>query len=303
MARSKLCAAIWTAVVAGIVGVVWAGRIQAGPISVPNGSFESPATAFAYPQIDSWQQIPGWNSLQSGVFLNTSLTNSDHIDNCDGNQAAFLFAVPQVAMFQDYDSTDWSNSTPTHAFNVTFEPGKSYDLTVGVIGGGGGMTEGATLQLSLYYRDAASNRVTVAATNIPFTLAGFPTTTHFIDCQAHVPVVGPGDAWAGQHLGVELLSSVGFGYTNGGYWDVDNVRLSSAVAPALVAPAGNTGQFTFTLQSEPGLRFEILAASSLTLPLSNWLSVGIVTNLTGSAPFADTTATSSRRFYQARQVP
>ena len=292
-----------TAVVAGVLGLTWAGAIWAGTIAVPNGSFESPATAFAYPQIDSWQQIPGWDSLLSGVFLNTSPTNSDHIDNCDGNQAAFLFAVPQVALFQDYDSTDWSNSTPTHAFNAKFEPGKSYDLAVGVIGGGGGMTEGASLELSLYYRDAASNMVTVAATNIPFTLAGFPTTTHFVDCQAHVPVVKPGDAWAGQNIGVQLLSSVGLEYTNGGYWDVDNVRLSSTVAPVLTGPVRTPGQFSFTLQSEPGLRFEILAGTNVNLPISNWSSLGILTNLTGSAAFTDTAANVSRRFYQARQVP
>ena len=84
------------------------------------------------------------------------------IDNCDGTQAAFLFAFPDVAIFQDYDSIYGTNTTPSHAFNATFNVGSAYSLTVGVIGGVYGsppLFEGATLQLSLYYRDAASNMV------------------------------------------------------------------------------------------------------------------------------------------------
>ena len=224
-----------------------------------------------------------------------------------GPRRRSLFADPQTAIFQDYDSTDWSNPAPTHAFNATYDVGKSYTLTVAVLGGTNvdyPMPEGTTLELSLYYRDSASNMVTVAATSITNSWALFSNATpHFIDFQVQVPTVKASDPWAGQHIGVQLLSTVAGTNLVGGYWDLDNVRLVSSVAPALLAPAWTNGQFTFTLQSEPGLRFEILASTNLALPLSNWTSLGTVTNVTGTVPFLDPATNLNRRFYRARQLP
>ena len=91
-------------------------RLPAGPLLVPNGSFETPVTSYVSVNIDSWQKAPkpDWY-VESGGFLwiynvglfkNTPTNSSDHIDNCDGNQAIWLFVVPEVALFQDYDSTD-----------------------------------------------------------------------------------------------------------------------------------------------------------------------------------------------------
>jgi len=186
-------------------------RSQAESLYVPNGSFETPVTPFVSVNIDSWQKAakPDWYvesggflwDFNVGLFKNTATNSSDHIDNCDGNQAIWLFVVPEVALFPDYDSTDWSNSVPTYAFAATFEAGKSYQLTVGVIGTGGVMQQGATLELSLYYRDAASNKVTVAALSLTNTIAVFTNNTHLLEFQVNVPTVRPGDAWAGQHIG------------------------------------------------------------------------------------------------------
>jgi HpiC1 cyclase len=280
------------------------GTGRAAAIAIPNYSFESPPTTLATPLVDSWQQTPvpdlnNQNTFQTGVFSNVP----PPIDNCDGGQAAFLFAYPGVALAQDYDSTDYANPTPTHAFDATFEAGKSYTLTVGVIGGGGGMVNGATLELSLYYRDPLSNVVTVAATNITNSPSLFPSTFHFVDFQVQVPVVTAGDPWAGQHIGVQLLSSITDTNLDGGYWDVDNVRLSSTIAPVLLAPLSTAGQFTFTVLSEPGLQFEILASTNLSLPLSNWTSLGTLTNTSGTAAFLDSATDFDRRFYRARQLP
>src|SRR6185437_8134367 len=135
-------------------------------IVVPNYSFESPTTAFVDPSIGSWQKTPKpdwydesggnlWSQL-TGVFVNTAPGASDHIDNVDANQALYLFALPTSGVFQDYNSLDGTNTTPSHAFNATFEPGHGYDLTVAVVGGGGGMIEGSTLELALYYRDSSN---------------------------------------------------------------------------------------------------------------------------------------------------
>jgi len=132
-----------------LLACVWTlgtGKLQADTW-VPNSSFESPATPFVNTHVDSWQKSakPDWYEENgaytweqlTGVFKNTPDTSPDHIDNCDGQQAMWMFVVPEVAIFQDYSTLDWNDVEPTHDFNVRFEPGKSYQLTVGVIGGGG----------------------------------------------------------------------------------------------------------------------------------------------------------------------
>jgi hypothetical protein len=279
--------------------------LQAGPIAIPNASFESPEVPLAYPVIDSWEQVPAWYAQQSGVFLNPLPTELHYIDNCDGSQGAFLFTSNNVAIFVDYDSTDWSNPTPTHAFDAAFDVGKSYTLTVGVIGGTNltiPMQEGPVLVLGLYYRDGESNMVTVSTLSITNSDSLFGSGTHFMDFQVHVPTVQASDPWAGQHIGVQILSAVSPDL-EGGYWDLDNVRLFAAGAPTLLAPVWTNGLFSFTLESEPGLRFEILASTDPSLPLSNWASLGTLTNTSGDTPFLDPAANYSHRFYRARQLP
>jgi hypothetical protein len=282
----------------------------AGVIVVPNRSFESPATPFVSINIDSWQKSPKpadyietggyqWTQL-TGIFKNTPSNSADHIDNCDGNQALWVFAVPGAGLFQDYDSIDWRDLPPNHQFNAVIAPGRTYHLTVGVIGSGGGMMPGATLDLSLYYRDAASNQIMVAVTTLTNDPATFSNTTHLVDCRVDVPLVKPTDPWAGQHLGIQFKSTV---TTNlqGGYWDLDNVRLFEG--PALAAPRWNEGQFTFTLVGQPGATFEILTSSNASLAGVNWTSVGFLTNVTGSTVFTDVPAANSPRLYRARQLP
>jgi hypothetical protein len=285
---------------------------RAETVNIPNDSFESPATPFVNVNIDSWQKsakpdwyVEGggyfWTQL-TGTFKNSPTNSSDHIDNCHGDQAIWLFAVPEVAIFQDYSSVDWDDLAPTHAFDAKFEAGKSYQLTVGLIGGGYGMLPGVTLELSLYYRDAASNQVVVAATTATHSITIFSNRTHLIDFTVDVPTVQAADACAGRNIGMQFLSTVS---TNleGGYWDLDNIRLVSTRTPTLVNPVRTNGQFEFTLLSEPGLTFEILATSDFTLPSSGWTSLGTLTNVTGAIPFIDTSVNFDQRFYQARKLP
>jgi hypothetical protein len=311
-------ALILSEVAVGIVAfAAWIAPLQAETIYIPNGSFESPLAPtnapYAMPDMDYWQKSsqPAWyeptNNYNTpwedlmGTFYNAPIPSS-FIDNCDGVQAAFLFAVPGAAIFQDYNSIYGTNTTPSHAFNATFNVNSAYSLTVGVIGGGGGMYDGATLELGLYYRDASSNMVTVAATMITNSAELFPTNTHFVDFSVYVPDVGGTNLWAGQNIGIQIASTVGFDLA-GGYWDVDNVRLTETALPALTNPHMTNSQFGFTLQSQPGLVFEIIATTNLSLPLSNWTSLGTLTNLTGAAPFLDPATNLNRRFYQAHQLP
>lgn len=225
-----------------ISSICW---MQAATIAIPGGSFESPAPFPGWPvntSIDSWQESPqpgwydpmlmggySWDQL-SGVFPNPPPSSpANHIDNMHGSQAAYLFAVPGVALFQDYGTMDWDDGAPTHAFDARFEVGNAYRLTVGVIGGSG-LGDGASLQISLYYRDGLNNIVPVGSQDIIYSAAAFPNITHFSDYEAVVPVVQAGDAWAGQNIGVSVMVTS----PGGAYWDIDNVRLTVVPEPGTV---------------------------------------------------------------------
>jgi hypothetical protein len=127
----------------------------------------------------------------------------------------------------------------------------------------------------------------------------FSNRTHFVDFTLHVPAVKASDPWAGQNIGIQILSTVD---TNlqGGYWDLDNVRLTSVLEPVLVNPLLTNGQFNFTVQSEPGLNLEVLAATNLSAP--TWVSVGTLSNATGTVSFFDAITNSDRRYYQVRRT-
>ena len=300
--------------------LAFAGGLRAAAIYVPNYSFESPDigtnSPYAAPVFDSWEESPQpdwynptnfggspWADLM-GEFYNVPFPG-EYIDNCDGVQAAFLFAIPQVAIFQDFNSIGETATVPDHAFNATFNVGKTYTLTVGLLGGGGDMTNGSTFQLSLYYRDASSNMIPVAVTTVTNTPANFPTNTQLVDFQAQVPAVKSTDPWAGQNIGIQLLATPDPYDPSqwGGYWDADNVRLVETTALNLVNPAMTNSQMQFTVVSEPGAAFQILAATNLSLPLTNWTSLATLTNATGSLPFVDQSAGLERRFYAARPLP
>ncbi len=290
--------------------------VYASPVAIPNASFETPlaprVSPYAFPDMECWQKTPQpfwynpsdfqgspWEYLL-GTFYNAHVSDPDtYIDNADGQQGTFLFAVPGVGLFQDYNSLSGANPTPSHAFNATFEVGSAYDLSVGVIGGGGGMKPGVTLLLGLYYQDAASNLVSVAATTVTHSPVTFPTNTHFVDFQVHVPMVQAGDPWAGQNIGIQLISTVGFDLI-GGYWDVDNVRMVKTPAPTLLNSVFTTNGFTFTVNSEPGQAVEMFTTTNLLTVASNWTSLGTFTNATGVTNYSHGSTNWAQRFYRAQ---
>src|SRR5262249_5098935 len=130
----------------------------------------------------------------------------------------------------------------------------------------------------------------------------FSNNTHFVDCRLDVPAVNATDAWAGRHIGIQLKSTV-TPDLQGGYWDIDNVRLSAITEPAMQNPFWTNGQFGFTLISEPGMKFEILATTDLDMPASNWMSIGTLTNDSGTRTFTDAAASPSAQYYRAHQLP
>ena len=213
---------------------------HAAGISVPNYSFESQIAgppAYADPRIDSWQKAPQpayydpslfggvtWDQT-AGVFLDNFVGNPAPLANRDGNQGAYLLAFPGVSLFQDYNTTDWTHGSPSHAFDATFQVGQSYQFTLGVLGKN--MADGTSLMLGLYYGDS-SNPQTVAQTLAVYSAATFPSITNLVDFTVNVPTVQASDPWAGQKMGIEIVSISG---PSAGYWDVDNVRLTAVPEP------------------------------------------------------------------------
>jgi hypothetical protein len=223
-------ASSWKAALAALLALGGClGAVRAASIPVPNGSFESPTPPPGFPAtplVDVWQKSPQpawfdpattggitWQQL-AGVFPNAAAGSPEHIDNLDGDQAAYMFTLPSVALFQELDTA--------------FQAGLSYDLKVGVLGAGG-IAEGSSFAVSLYYRDGANQPVTLAATPITYTASLFPLGKHMIDFELSLSAAQPGDAWVGRNIGIQLLSTFG---TGAGYWDLDNVRLTAVPEPA-----------------------------------------------------------------------
>lgn len=226
------------------------GTVQAQAIFVPNHSFES-QSAVGYlfgtnPNLDSWQKIAepsyfgpafggmgiGWTDTAGG-FLNVATNTATPYINVVGDQAGYILAAPQVTLYQDY------NSSAGHDFNATFEIGKTYTLTLGLFGKNT-LAPGSTFEMSLYYRNGLDNKVKVGSRTITYSSDLFPTSgaLSLIDFEVSVPTVNLGDAWAGQHIGIQLESTIPIELTTLRNWDFDNVRLTAVPEPGTISLLG-----------------------------------------------------------------
>lgn len=302
---------------------IWAGVLlllgsglptsKAGPIPVPNGSFEAPRTSFVAIQVQSWQKAPRpewylegggfeWDQLV-GLFKNPVKGSLDRITNLEGDQALWIFAVPEVGLFQDL--------TPSAEYvGATFQPGRGYRLQVDLAGSGGGMKSGVTLELGLYYRDDQGRRVPVASNIVTNTPQLFPTQTFLPEFTVTVPPVEEGAPWAGKAIGIQFLSTVPLVLEDGlpaglagGYWDVDHVRLTEIARPVLSNPIPEGRGLRFTLSGEPGFRYEILRAEDPTLPAGGWIAWKTVETPAGTVDVIDPSLGPRSRYYRAVQVP
>lgn len=94
------------------------------------------------------------------------------------------------------------------------------------------MPLGVPLELRLYYRDEEGDRVTIGAVEVLNTTdESQPHAKHLDDWQLRIPPVLAGDPWAGENIGVQIVSTVPFESARG-FWRVDNVRLTSVSVPA-----------------------------------------------------------------------
>lgn len=292
--------------------LVWLGGTATGnpaAVPVPNASFEAPVTPFVNVDIAAWEEAPRpawfdeaagftWNQL-TGVFKNTAPGATDHITNIDGNQAAWLFARPDVAIYQDYETIGGGATEPSHEFAERFEVGRAYRLTVGLIGGGGNMSEGAAIELRLYYRGADGQRLPVAVRSVAHSLALFPTRTRFVDFRLSTPPVHASDPWAGQHIGIEFRSVVSF-ELEGGFWDLDHVRLERLDPPQLSEPSVAEGRLRFLVRAAPETRCEVLVATDLAAAEADWTVLGTLDLPSGEAEWVEPVEPGGKRFYRAR---
>lgn len=218
------------AVCAGAAVLAFAAApLHAQSLPVPNPSFESPTVPPGFPALtafDSWQKAPPpsgfpdptqWDNL-AGIFPNAPVGDPRHIENADGNQVAFLFPVLGVSLYQEVSSV--------------FEVGKSYELTLG-LRGGGALAAGVDFAMSLYYSDAG-NRVPVASTLVTST-ADYVTTRVLFDIEVQSAVVQAGDAWAGRNIGIELRPAENNTTPGIAYWEADKVRVTAVPEPGAAA--------------------------------------------------------------------
>ncbi len=264
----------------------------AQPITVSNALFELPNTMYAIPDVAIWNTIPpqGSNEAAIGVFTNNPAFDAGaYITNCVGTQAAYMFSDPGLVLYQ--------------VLPATYTVGAGYQLITGLIGGPASAeypvpADGAIMQMSLFYL-SGTNMVAIGYTNVVNTTNTFSNIIQFVDFELDIPSVQSTDAWAGKNIGVAFSTILPDGVQEGGTWEINDVQLFST--PCFLNPAATNGQFTATFKSQPGLAFQILATSNLSLSESNWTAIATVTNTNGTMLFRDSPATLPARFYGARE--
>ena len=204
-----------------IVLLLLCASASAGPITVPNFSFESPAVLRdmdnpfgALPFLDDWDENAAGPADEfdqnTGVFLNTDPSSADHITNADQQRLAFVSSLI---------GNDLRQQLP-----VSYELGQTYTLTVAV-GTSAMFPVGATeeLEIGFFYMDAGTEQV-IASIDIPGSSVG---TTTLSDFTIIIPPFGSNDAWANQPIGI-LIRPAGDDVDDldgEGFWNLDNVRV------------------------------------------------------------------------------
>ncbi len=263
-------------------------------ISVPNYDFASPYVPdeppYAAAGFSDWVQSPppawwtadGYTSQQwadsAGLFVNVPYEWIDNLVPSGGTsvhqQAAFMFATPGLEISQVLAST--------------FRVGTSYRLTVGIQGGGEGMPIGCPMEIGLYYLNATGNQVMVGTATVlngnSLSSSGSSSyINHLPDYSLTIPAVTAGDPWAGQGIGIALLQTSTTA-DEGGYWDIDNVRLTTPISAAWTGAGGNmnwsnSGNWTGGVPNFAGATAVInaRAASPITITLDSPQTVGSLT--------------------------
>jgi hypothetical protein len=147
----------------------------------------------------------------------------------------------------------------------------------------------ATMQVTAFFNGALVGTATTNATyqctcTWPGQTLAFSSTQGFNIIVVHYVAPGPGC----QDYGPIFLA--------------DNMLVTPAPLPMRLTSAARlpTGAFQFSFTNWPSLTFTVFGATNLTLPFSNWMSLGDVSETTpGHFQFTDLQATNLvRRFYR-----
>jgi len=198
--------------IAGVSIAAGFAYVQADSIPVANHSFEEPvvppdSNPPVLTDVTDWIELdmdPLGYSQNTGVFSNVTL-----IANADANQLALLGGEMGNALLQE--------------LSANYQIGKSYRLTVAVCLPGNPAIwpqDPNALALSFYYDDPVSDP------NLFFQTASQPPlnleSEVLVDYSVFLPTVQADDAWAGQPIGIAIRATGPLG----GYWDLDNVRVT-----------------------------------------------------------------------------
>ena len=159
----------------------------------------------AIPLVSQWTELDiDENSQSTGVFRNTPVGNDNHITNVDGQQAAFLGGYEGNAISQFVGSK--------------YQVGKDYQLIVSVcVSYDTPPVEGNPLVLEFLYWSAFEP---ASITTVQVPLTGL-TSIYLEDFTLDLPTVQSEDAWAGENIGISIRATG----VEGGFWDLDNVRV------------------------------------------------------------------------------
>jgi hypothetical protein len=218
---------------AALAVLPFASPALSNTIPVLNSSFESPSTPYATAQIDDWQDSYGTADQSVGVFLNSPSGTSSYITNLSGSQGAFMFSAPGLSISQTLSNT--------------YQVGQTYQLAVGIEGGGNGMPLNFPMTMELFYLDGGGNKVSVGSPTTVYN-DNTGTITYLPDRVLTTAPVGASDPWAGKNIGIELLQTNSDVSLSPFYWDIDNVRLQTVPEPGSMALLAAAGLSCFVLQ-------------------------------------------------------
>ena len=194
--------------------------------------------------------------------------------NIEGNQAAFLFAVPSNGMSQET--------------SAIYEPGITYVVSAGLVGSSSfAPPEGTTLSLSLYYRESETNLVTIASRDVIYNATNFPSLSNLVYfAVASQPLTNNHPA-LGKNVGVAITSTVA---PAGGIWDIDNVTLAAEQLSLTVARVENNLRITWN--SRDGATYQLQTSSDL----MTWNVTGAPIIGTGSTQSSDVPVPSAASY-------
>jgi hypothetical protein len=202
-------------------------------IPLGNASFESPTVTpaqVASPIVDVWKtdgptkiDVGGGVMVNpnTGIFPNSPAASPDHIDNVDGNQAAYIGAQTGNEFSQTLTNTFQANQAYTVTLGVAHSFGQPPSAT-------------ASLRFALFYLDGTNQRHIVMSRDVVNDAATAISATHLLDFTTTSSILAANDAAVGKPIGV-LLTTIG---PVGGFFDMDNVRLSAVPEPASLGLLG-----------------------------------------------------------------